>query len=175
MLSPTRSLGFFLRYIFSGHTSVILSSKPYGWLCLDPSVFFTVWKLETLFKVFFICVCEYGFVPVFKCILLSCITSRPHFPLPPLHPAPSSLVSSLPQLHSSSVSLQKREGLPVIATGPGIANYQTTRPKPPYQICLFVPLFLSKFCYAFDRYPHMALCNAPPDVCAFMSLYWPFL
>jgi hypothetical protein len=65
MLFPTRSLRFFLRYIFPGHTSVILSSRPYGWLCLDPSVFFTVWKLETLFKVFLICVCEYGFVPVF--------------------------------------------------------------------------------------------------------------
>lgn len=80
---------------------------------------------------------EYAILFTILFLFLFVLFDEPQFLLSLLHPAPSS--SPLPQIHCSSVSPQKRAGLPRVSIKHGISHYNKPRREPSHHGCMWQP------------------------------------
>ena len=103
---------------------------------LNWHVYYTNFKTRKKLNIIYICVKwgtsdENRICLFIYFILLSYIPSWLQFPLPP--PLPVHPTSPLLQIHSSSISFQKRVGFPGISAEPSVTSYSKITHKPSYQ------------------------------------------
>lgn len=80
---------------------------------------------------------EYAILFTILFLFLFVLSDQPQFLLSLLHPVPSS--SPLSQIHCSSVSPQKRAGLPKVSIKYGISHYNKPRHEPSHHGCMWQP------------------------------------